>query len=118
MSPPANIPTFLVEALAVREAFRKLNFTEDEIYLRPQRDRLYVSVRRHGKEFHFDVGEHRLDIPELVRLLREADDWFDADDTHRVAAYEASEVRKNIPSLMTALKRKGFVVFPPRRVMS
>ena len=101
----------LREALAAHEVFRKLGFTPDEIFVRPQPGELFMTVQRTDKEFNLSIGTHDLDTTELIKQWADATVWWNAgDQAEQQDLFERSEARKNVVTIIVSLTSKGFVI--------
>jgi len=107
---PAEIPPILLEALAVHEAFRRLGFTPDEIFIRPAPPRVYMLVRRSGMEFAVDAGENTVPMHEFGAAWTQAAEWWNAHPPEGEAVWNSSRVRANVVGLITALVDSGFAL--------
>lgn len=104
--------TAIREALAVQAVFMQLGFLADHLYFAAQGGRTLVVVRRDGKEFIYDAGPHA-PIPKekLADTWRSAAAWWNSlPQPERHAFVDASESRKNLVIIMTALMAKGFAI--------
>ena len=104
------------EALAVHEAYRRLHFTADEIFVVLDKQRqLFVMVRRGGREFHTLVG---VDFQATADTLRAH--WEQAchawnvtmTEAERQAIYSASRISKTAAPFVAAIVAKGFSIAP------
>lgn len=103
------------EALAVHEAFRRLNFTPDEIFLRLSGTQLFVTVQRGDKEFNSLVGQHFQATEEILRAH-----WDQAvhawnvtmSELQRRAIYEGSLICRMATEFVAAIVTKGFSIAP------
>jgi hypothetical protein len=107
----ADIPPLLKEALAVHEAFRKLAFTPDEIFIHPSTTKLRVVVIRGDNRFAVDVGVNTIPMAEFERTWGEAvEAWNTGKDFEQKAIWENSAVRRDAVGFVVALLDKGFAV--------
>ncbi len=104
----SDIPDCVREALCAQEAFRRVGFTPDEIYCRPQPDRLFVTLKRSGIEFNADVGRNTVPMADFARVWRASTKWWNEHGKEALVLYEKSELRKNVVSLTVALVARGF----------
>lgn len=98
------------EALALHESFRWLSFIPDDIYVRPTVDKLFVVVRRGGKEFNAEAGALDMPINTFVTKWREAADWWNGEalEREREEIFRGSKVHAASVSFVTALLDHGF----------
>lgn len=99
------------EAIAAHGMLTKLGFSNDDLFLRPTNDRLFVTIRRSGKEFNLAVGKHTMDVHRIVAEWTTACAWWNAlpqDD--RAEFVDASMVRRELVQIVAALQLKGFAL--------
>lgn len=109
---PATLDRILNEAVAAHEAFRKLGFPSDDIFMcKDAANVLAVVLKSQGKEFILTVGE--VDEPDHVwqaRWTEKATWWNTAPDAEKLPVYAESAVRRNAELLVGCLLQKGFVI--------
>jgi hypothetical protein len=100
------------EALALHESFRRLNFTPDEIYLRPRTDDAHVTVKRGALEFNAFAGKHDMTVPELIRKWAVSTEWWNSVATHKEQdeIFRGSKVYANSMDFVASVVAKGFSV--------
>lgn len=103
------------EAMAVHEAFRLLEFKPEEIFLVLQGTRLFVTVRRDGKEFNAQVGEEFQATREILAAHWEqaSHAWnVTMSEAERRDIYDNSLIKKLAGPFVAAVMAKGFSIAP------
>lgn len=111
--PAPTIHPILVEALATHETFRTLGYSADDIYLKPEPNRLFVVLRHGGKDFVVDLGEHDIgDVNKLITLWKYATAWWNAHAHLAVVKnmFEQSKIRREAVQIIAAMVLNGFPV--------
>jgi hypothetical protein len=100
------------EALCLHEAFRRLGFPSEDIYvLGPQAGRIGVAVQKTGKSFAVEVGQQcHLSDEAFEKLWDRAVVWFneEASEDELQEMWENSKVLKNSTLLVSELQARGF----------
>lgn len=109
----ARVAPVYREAYATHEAFRRLGFTPDQIFVHrnpaPLLD-LMVVVVHHGAQFAVSVGrvedDWKTQWGDMVELVRS-----DPDEAERMQIWESSRIASNTVGLLMSLAAKG--IEPP-----
>jgi hypothetical protein len=114
--PFLDYPAPLREALAVHEAFRKLGFTSDQIYIHRNPEPLsdiVVVIYQHGKSLATTLGRLEGEEADWRGQWKELVERFNAGeiDTDFDAFYEQSYIRAHYVDLLFMLNAKG--IEPP-----
>lgn len=114
-----DYPPVLLNVLALHEAFRRLSFEADELFIEPNRDEtgavaLFVVVKAQGREFRAIAGHvGDMTIEQMYDLWVELATQFNAglfDEADEDAVcYEFWRAHGGERGLVEALVRKGFV---------
>ncbi len=101
----------LNEALAVHEAFRRLGFPPEDIFVGADIEKLFVELRSQGKTLLVTCGEGIYDQADIERLWEAKATAWNTTMTfeEREAIYRPSSVLKQAIKLLFALRIKGFV---------
>ena len=110
---PDEMPRVLLDALAAHEGFRRLGFESKDIYLVLQDGRVFVMLRKDGKEFTWALGPlpDGMDNNECRTLWEEAVCGWNGEwsDERRWEIWESGPMPGNSIAFLEALKRKGFL---------
>ncbi len=112
------IPEPLRDALAVHEAFRKLRFTPDEIFIHPTPRGLQVVLRAQEREFVVDVGPRNMGRAAYITLCRDpqfvekwsaaVELWNEGTDEERKSIWRDAPIIERSVEFVTGLVAKGF----------
>lgn len=106
-----DVPPILKEALAVHEAFRRLAFTPDEIFISPSKEKVHVMVIRGAHRFAVCVGENTIPLVQFEDVWMAATSaWNTGVALEQRAIFENSLVRRDAVGLVMALIDKGFSI--------
>jgi hypothetical protein len=108
----------LREALATHEAFRKLHYSADDIYIalnsgpKELKELIQISMvlRSGGKQFTVTIGFVKESPAEVQKLWDDLGEKWNKTWTEeqRKALWEGSSIRKNSVAFMAAFVSKGF----------
>lgn len=105
----------VVSALAAHEAFRRLGFKPEEIFVALNVGRMMVSLRRGDRVFNLMAGPYPGDYAEFMDEWDAAVEGWNGSmtDVERQRIWSTSEVRARSAEIVIALALKGFTVDSP-----
>lgn len=105
----ATFPPVIQEALCVFEAFRRLGFQADDIYMVHDDHGMGILLKSGGREFNVRVGEVPVSGPKLGALWEQAAEAWNSAPQHEIdALWRKSAVLRNGTGLCSALILHGF----------
>lgn len=103
----------LNEALGFNEAFRRLHFSPDELFVCADPEKIFVALRTQGLEFIAVCGPNSISSDaELIQRWDERCHWWNvtATDDEREALWDRSFARARSGELVVKLVLKGFIL--------
>ena len=116
----SHFPTPIIEALCAHEAFRRLNFSADEIFIgQTDAGQLLVVLEHRGQKFTIDVVDHERETWEILPDQEFAEVWSSAASVWNTLppleasrVYEQSEIRSKAVFLLAKLVQMGLYKAP------
>jgi len=109
----AQLHPALQEALAVHEAYRRLGFAAEDIYISQQNGNLFCILKTQGKDFVICVGAlAECELEELTELWGAATYLWNevAPEAERQALWENSCILHDATGFVMALTEKGILI--------
>lgn len=105
-----SVDEVLNEALGFFEAFRRIGFSADDLFLGSDSWQVFLAVQAQGRQFIAICGPYEGPEAELLTRWREKATWWNqtASSEEREALWNRSFARNNAFDLVTGLIRKGF----------
>jgi hypothetical protein len=101
-------PTFR-EALALHMIFGRLGFAPADIYVHVQNAKMFVIVKRDGKQFNAEVGEYDHGLGVFIPAWKKTTAWFNTTSQElRTEIMDSSKARLDVVGLVGALLVHGF----------
>lgn len=110
ISTPTDVPPALRECLAAFEAYRRLGYQADDIFMIRGANGLFMQLKEGAKEFIVAGGMWRGTDDQLMKLWTECCAAWNGgfNEAQKQEIWEASFVRQNSVALVAAMKVKGF----------
>lgn len=104
----------ILEALGAHEWFRRIGFTNDQIFVGLQDGLLFTAVVRDGRTHAVKAGACEIDLEALLLVWRDACAWWNraANDAEKLDIFEGSKIRRGSVHVLTEMVVAGFAVKP------
>lgn len=107
-----QIPMPFRDALACHQAFRRLGFKSDDIYVLYSDGFLYMILKTQGKEFNINLGTIEINEIEFPKIWAEIVETFNTGPEQEVLEIWDKSLIKNNFQLISGLIRKKGIMLP------